>query len=356
MENVIAAATPAIGTSILLTIDEQSQIGAARRSAAMLGHANGLGSDALGRLAIVVTEAAANIVRHAHGGSIVLRALSDGTSGTIEMLALDKGRGIPDVNRALRDGFSTLGTAGEGLGAIHRMADVFAVYSQPGLGTALLARVEGGPRRPDMSRRAEAIDDRIGVVCVPMRGEVECGDAWRVVINRHGVSILVVDGLGHGAKAAEAAAVATARFASATGSDPHVAVSALDVVLRGSRGAALSIAVIDDVAREVRFTGVGNVDGRVLSAEATGHLVPQNGIVGHTMPTLRVAAVAWPVGSQLIMHSDGISSRWRLEAYPGLADAHPALIAGVIFRDFSRVRDDATVIVVRDSRARTDAE
>jgi hypothetical protein len=48
------------------------------------------------------------------------------------------------------------------------------------------------------------------------------------------------------------------------------------------------------------------------------------------------------------MHSDGISARWRLEAYEGLADAHPALIAGIIYRDFGRPRDDATVLVLTD--------
>jgi hypothetical protein len=90
------------------------------------------------------------------------------------------------------------------------------------------------------------------------------------------------------------------------------------------------------------------VDGRVLTPDGSTHLIPQNGIIGHTMPTLRSTSTPWPSGSRLVMHSDGVSARWRLDAYVGLWNAHPALIAGVVFRDYARARDDATVLVLAD--------
>lgn len=331
-------------TSQLLAISDPSQVGSARRAAVALATANGLGEEATGRLAIVVTEAATNIIRHAGKGQIVLRGFG---AGGIEMLALDKGPGITDVNRAMRDGFSTYGSAGEGLGGMKRLSDTFGIYSQRNQGTAVVARIVDAFRvRED--RRPPTLDDRVGVVCVAIRGEVQCGDAWRIVIDRQRLSVLVVDGLGHGSEAASVSATATAVFGASAGGDPHVALMAIDKATRGSRGSAASVVVVDEATGQLHFCGVGNVDGRVMDPEDTVHLVPQNGIVGHTVPTLRPTATPWRDGARLVMHSDGISARWRAESYPGLAAAHPALLAGVIFRDFARERDDVTVLVYDD--------
>jgi anti-sigma regulatory factor (Ser/Thr protein kinase) len=348
MEGLIARIAPSPGPSTLLIIDEQTQIGGARRFAVELGHAHGLGEDAVGRLAIVVTEAATNIIRHAARGVMVLRALLSESNSAIEVLALDKGPGIPNVTRAMRDGFSTSGTAGQGLGGMQRLAEVFEIYSQPDTGTALVARIGNRPRSSERTPHPASLDDRVGVVCVPLRGETECGDAWRIVVARQLISVLLVDGLGHGPDAAATAAIATKIFGRVASEPPEAALLAMSEAMRGSRGAALSVAVIDQAARSTRFSGVGNVDGRVLAAGGTEHLIPQSGIVGHTMPAVRSTAASWSAGACLVMHSDGISTRWRLDAYPRLIHAHPALVAGVIYRDFGRDRDDATVLVLTD--------
>lgn len=341
-------ANPAVSTSVLLCVDEQSQIGAARRSAVALGHAQGLGEDAIGRLAIVVTEAATNIIRHATRGFIVLRPLVNGAAPGVEMLALDSGPGIPDVVRAMRDGFSTVGTAGQGLGGIQRLADTFDIHSQKDMGTVVLARFADGHRRDHRSDRDECLDDRLGVVSVPVQRETECGDAWQVIASPERSAVMVVDGLGHGHGAAEVATLATAVYPSLSASQPNEALAGIDRALRGSRGAAVSLVVIDEAERTLHFSGVGNVDGRVLHNGSAAHLVPQNGIVGHAMPTLRASSVAWPAGARLVLHSDGVSAKWRADAYPGLATAHPSLLAGVLYRDFGRERDDVTVLVLDD--------
>lgn len=345
----VTAPTALSATSQLLAIADSSQVGGARRAAAALGSAQGLSEEAIGRLAIVVTEAATNIIRHAGSGQIVLRAFGADSAGGggVEMLALDKGPGIADIKRAMRDGFSTFGSAGEGLGGIQRLSDTFGIYSQRNQGTVVLARIVE-EFRVNKERRPPTIDDRVGVVCIPIRGEVECGDAWRVVSGRQRLSFLLVDGLGHGSGAASVAATATAKFEAVADRTAEAAVAAMDSATRGTRGAAASVAVIDETTREVHFCGVGNVDGRVMDAQSTVHLVPQNGIVGHTLPTLRPTVHPWPHGARLVMHSDGVSARWRVDSYPGLAALHPALMAGVIFRDFARERDDVTVLVYDD--------
>src|SRR5687767_10723946 len=176
METMTAPGTLAPDTSTLVIVDEQSQIGSARRTANALGHAHGLGTDALGRLAIVVTEAATNVLRHGGSGVLVLRALHASDGPAIELLALDKGPGIPGVERAMGDGYSTIGTAGQGLGAIGRLADVFEIHSQRNVGTALLARVFDGPHVPEPREQPATLDDRLGVVCLPVLGQTECGD------------------------------------------------------------------------------------------------------------------------------------------------------------------------------------
>jgi anti-sigma regulatory factor (Ser/Thr protein kinase) len=347
-----ARASDARNSSVLIAIDEQSQVGAARRAAVSLAHAHGLTSDAIARLAIVVTEAATNVLRHARGGTIVLRPLLLAPAPGIEMMALDKGPGIADLARAMRDGFSTTGTSGHGLGGIRRLADLFDVYSQEGNGTVLLARVghEAGASAGGRKRVA-SMEDRLGVISTPIRGEKESGDAWRLVAGRKSIVLLVVDGLGHGPEAAKVAIAATAKFGTLANGSSAAAVTGLNVALRGSRGAALSVVMIDETLRTASFSGVGNVDGRVLSPDKNAHLVPQNGIVGHVMPTVKSISADWPPNARLVMHTDGLSARWRLDAYPGLLSAHPALIAGVIFRDFTRDRDDSTVLVLADAVA-----
>ena len=351
MESLTARVALPPSSSTLLIIDEQSQIGGARRCAVELAHTRGLSPDAVGRLAIAVTELATNIIRHAGRGVMVLRALRSESSPAVEVLALDNGPGIPDVRRAMRDGFSTSGTAGEGLGGVQRLADMFEIYSQRGNGTALVARVGDRPRSLARTGQESSLEDRVGVVCVPLRGETECGDAWHIVAGPRFVSVLLVDGLGHGPDAAATAAIATTLFPRLAKGPPEATLLQLSEAMRASRGAALSVAVIDEAARLTRFSGVGNVDGRVLADGRTEHLIPQNGIVGHAMPTVQSTTVPWPAGARLVMHSDGITSRWRLDAYPGLITAHPALVAGVIYRDFRRDRDDATVLVLADASA-----
>lgn len=348
MEGVIAPVATESGASVRVDIGERSQIGAARRCAVALGREQGLGPDAVGRLAIVVTEAATNIVTHAGHGLIVLRGLAAGNSACVELLALDKGPGIPDVDRAMRDGYSTTGTAGQGLGGMKRLADLFAIHSQRGMGTALLARIGERARHPSGSQSIATTDDDLGVVCLALRGEMECGDAWRVVVERRRISVLVVDGLGHGPDAAAAATAATTTFLRFANKSTEATLVALDAAMHETRGAALSVVTIDAASRRAQFSGAGNVDGRVLSGGATQHLVPQNGIVGHGMPAPRSIDVAWPAGARLVMHSDGILPRWRADAYEAESVVHPALLAGLIYRDFARDRDDATVLVLRD--------
>jgi anti-sigma regulatory factor (Ser/Thr protein kinase) len=327
-----------------LPVTEASQVGEARRLISTSARKLGFDETAAGKVAIVVTEMAGNLVKHAGGGEIVVRALRSGGIDGLEILALDRGPGMADLAAARRDGYSTAGSPGTGLGAIARLSDLFDVYSAPGQGTALVAQLWAAP----LPRNGVIPGSEWGSVCLPVRGEEAPGDGVDIRLRPGGWRLLVADGLGHGPFAREAAQRAIAVSRNDPGGPPARVLEACHDALRSTRGAAVAVADVDFEAKTVRFAGVGNITGVIEAAGRNQHLVSFNGIIGQGMAKIREFSYPWSAGALLIMASDGLSTRWRLDAYPGLAARHPSLIAGVLYRDFGRPRDDATVAVVRE--------
>lgn len=328
---------------MITNIADPSHVGEARRLATEFARKAGGNETQLSRVALVATEMATNIIKHTAGvgGALIVERIYDADGSGIELVAIDKGPGMVDVNASLVDGHSTAGSPGTGLGAIARQADRFAVYSRPGLGTAVAARVFFGP-----STTASGKPD-IGVISTPYPGETENGDGWsyRGAGRRH--TLLVVDGSGHGASAARAAEAAIRIFSEFGDEDCAALVERMHRGLASTRGAALAVARIDGSEGVVRYVGVGNIIGSVANGADTRQMVSHNGTAGHVAPRIREFTYSCSGTPSIIMHSDGLSNRWRLADYPGLAVCHPALIAGVLFRDFRRGRDDATVAVMR---------
>src|SRR5262249_3039287 len=189
-------------------ITEASQVAAARRTALQMASRLGLSETETGALALVVTEAATNLVKHAQAGQLLLRTLEAAEAPGVELLALDTGPGMAHVGLCLQDGYSTAGSPGTGLGAITRLATLWDLYSVPGQGTALLAQVVRRARRlpaEELPLHSAPGPLVVGGVCVPYPGEMVCGDAWMVTQQDARCLMLVADGLGHGPLAAEAA-------------------------------------------------------------------------------------------------------------------------------------------------------
>jgi hypothetical protein len=273
---------------------------------------------------------------------MLLRSVGPTNGGTVELVAIDGGPGISDVDRALRDGYSTAGSQGAGLGALGRVATSFDIFSGAGQGTVLVARVV----REEKRIAKPTLD--VGVIRVPKTEEPVCGDDFSLTIRRSGAALLVVaDGLGHGIAAADASALAARIAAERPEESPVETISAIHRALRSTRGAAVAVAAIDAEARSIRFSGIGNISAFVVQPGSTKSLVSHNGIAGHSARRIQEFAYPWPAGALLVMHSDGVSARWDLDNYPGIMSRDPSIIAGVIYRDFTRHRDDAIVIVVR---------
>lgn len=325
-------------------VSEATQVAAVRRAAGELARRLGFDEVRTGEVAIVVTEAATNIVKHAVEGEILLRPLACGERHGLEMLAIDRGPGMASVARSMEDGHSTAGSYGVGMGAIGRLSAELDVYSVAGQGTVLLATLWDGDGSAPECRW------QVGAVCLPLPSEDVCGDAWDVLDSGAILTVAVADGLGHGPDAAQASRPAAALVQSRPNMHPGELLELAHNALRGTRGAAVSFARIDTVKGDIAYAGVGNIAACVFEHDARRHLMSHNGIVGSNLRKVQEFTQPWNGSALLVLHSDGIATRWDLDAYPGLAFRHPSVIAAVLYRDFSRRRDDATVVVVRRGR------
>jgi anti-sigma regulatory factor (Ser/Thr protein kinase) len=339
-------------------IGDPSSVSFARRSIGELGYSIGFDDTMLGKLAIIVTECGTNQLKHAQRGELLVRPIGRPQAiGSalpqhygIELLAIDSGPGILDLHACFVDGYTTAGSPGNGMGAIQRLSDELDIWSAPGLGTVLRLVIWGEADTASASRPAPVL---YGAINLPLQGETLSGDAWTCGYADSEFLVMVADGLGHGPLANTAALAATETFARLDSRDVVEIVEASHEALRPTRGAALGVASIPafglthEATASARFCGIGNIAASVWSPGGHRHLVSHAGIVGHQMRKAQEFQVPWLVDGLLILHSDGLATRWDLHRYPGLAQRHPALIAAVLYRDFARGRDDITVFVAR---------
>jgi anti-sigma regulatory factor (Ser/Thr protein kinase) len=335
-----------------LLIEDPSQVGEARRIVTSVGEDAGLGETERGKLALIITEAGNNLLKHAKRGKIVYRVLKSEVGAGIELLILDQGPGISDIGKSLQDGYSTAGTPGTGLGAIQRLSDYFEIYSQAGSGTVVLSQVFSKSYQESSRLKNRPLTPfAIGAISIPIKNETKCGDSWSWISSSDRTLLMVADGLGHGPKAAEASQEAERIFEQNIHHSPVQILEAAHRALYATRGAAMAVCEIIPEKRLIRYSGIGNITGLILPSslhEESHHFVSLGGIVGQQTRRLQEFEYQWIPGSLLIMYSDGLLNRWKFDAYPGIKARHPSIIAGVLFRDFNRGNDDITVIVAKE--------
>lgn len=300
--------------------------------------------------ALVATELATNLLKHARGGKLVIDVVPAARPGdpdaapVVQIAALDHGPGIADVATALDDGFSTARSLGAGLGTCRRVADDFALHSVPGRGTVAVARVAASGTGAEGPAPV-----RVGGVNVPYAGADHSGDGWTCVRSADRVTLMLADGLGHGVEASRASTAAVEALRGAASLPPAQALVHLDAALRGTRGAAVAVAQIDGGV--LRFAGLGNVGARLWDGERWRPLLSRPGIVGvHRPRTVRDEDLPWSPERMLVLHTDGLPSRWTPPAAPVPRAADPAVTAAVAIRDASSsatpARDDTAVVVL----------
>ncbi len=330
---------------MIIRVTDATHAGEARRHAARFAEDANLGERESGSLAIVVTEIATNLVKHAGNGTLVIDSLEKSGNSGVRVLGLDKGPGMRDLGTALRDGFSTAGTAGNGLGAIKRLSTGFDIHTSPGLGTAVLAEFW---RPGKMLQHVSPLE--VGVFSLPIKGEDVSGDGWAAKRTAESMLLMVVDGLGHGILASEAAREAESVFARARHDSPAPILQDAHDFLKKTRGAAMAVVSLHLERQLISFAGVGNIGSSIVTPGGSRGMASHNGIVGHQMQRIQEFTFPWNSDSILVMYSDGLKSSWDLSQYPGVWNKHPALIAGMLYRDFSRERDDVTILIAKNRR------
>ena len=334
-----------MSTAVSILVEESSKTAEARRTARDMALELGMDEAGAEQVAIVVTEACTNLLKHAKRGQILLQTATEGANATplLELLAVDQGPGMSNLDQCLRDGFSTGGSPGHGLGAIQRLSKQSDFYTLPGKGTVILARWWSS-----QNGRKLVSDSRIGAVNVSKPGEEVCGDAWGCAKTGDHLVIVLADGLGHGLEAKLASTKAVRQLLEAPGLGPKALLMRIHEALRSTRGAAVAIADINSLRGQLTYAGVGNISARIYAgSEGRQNLVSLNGTAGHQCDRIQEFSYVWPSDGLLVMHSDGLSTGTELGPYPGLAARDPALIAGLLYRDFCRGRDDATVVVTK---------
>jgi anti-sigma regulatory factor (Ser/Thr protein kinase) len=334
-------------------VEDASAVPACRKAVQIMAERLRFSASRIGQLALAVTEAASNLHKHAEQGSLLLCVNRDGQPPGIDLVTIDAGPGVRDVSAAVRDGHSTAGTLGVGLGTIRRLADFADLYSRPGRGTSLVARFlpTGGTTPPDPPELGGAARPpkppwarRAGLVR-PITGETECGDAYGAAQAGGEVTAVLCDGLGHGPLAAAAAAAGVAAVLDDPAGEPAALLERVHRRMSGTRGGAVGIARIG--GQRARFAGLGNVAASIVSGGQRKSMVSIPGIAGHQARTIRQFEYEAPPGSALILHSDGISNRWEAAALPGLETRDPLLIAAVLLAEAGVHRDDAGVLVLK---------
>lgn len=323
--------------TICYPVDDESRVGEIRRAAGRIAHEEQLDDALSANVSLVVTEVCTNLLKHAKGGEVFLSPLSDRSESGVEILAVDRGPGMSDIERCLADGYSSTDTAGTGLGAITRRSNEFDAYSEPGKGTVLVSRI----------RASGSSATIVGAVLKPIRGEEVCGDAWAFKREDDGLAVIVADGLGHGMMAARASAEAISAFRRSKDQTPAAMLQLIHVSARGTRGSAVAVAYVDRAESTVKYAGVGNISGVLLGGSKPLMMISHNGTAGHHSPRLQEFSYPLPEQGLVVMHSDGLHTTWNIDDHPGLRRRDPSVIAGVLYREAARDRDDICIIVAK---------
>lgn len=318
---------------------------AARDLAAALGF-DEIGCEEMG---LAASELASNLVKHAGGGTIELIPLTEGRRRGLEIQSVDSGPGMADVEQAMTDGFSTSGGLGYGLGSVNRLMDTVKIDSRPG---------PGGGTRIVGTRWLRAEEPSLppcplafGVSTRAHPAMTSNGDAF--VIKRWGTQALasIIDGVGHGEPAQRAAHAARHYL------ETHYDLPLADLFLgvgracRSTRGVVMAVARFDWDRASLTFASVGNIESRVIGARQGMNLIVRRGIVGVDAPPPLVTEHRWEQDDVMVLHSDGLTSRWQWEDFPELMTASATVAAQRLVGALAKDDDDATAVVVKGRTA-----
>lgn len=187
-----------------------------------------------------------------------------------------------------------------------------------------------------------------GVAEAPMLAGTESGDSHVVKPSSEGVLAAVIDGIGHGNEAADAARIAGATLASSPLEDTVSLVWRCHEALKETRGVVMTL-VFFSPSGAMTWVGVGNIEGVIFRSDSAGrvrsnHVLQRGGVVGHRLPPLRAESLTMLPDDTIVMATDGIRPEFSDALVP---NEEPQALADQILARFRKGTDDALVLVVR---------
>lgn len=326
---------------LTLRADDRSYFAILKKEIHTLAISAGFSAHKVGEIDIIVAEMVTNLVKHAGGGQVLVKLVEENGLQGIEIISLDNGPGMMDVNRMVSDGVSTKNTLGHGLGAMKRLAHLFQIYSQKDWGTIILVRIF--EQDPPHFKKKQPIETR--AVVLPKPGEKECGDGYSCVSNEGHVKLFLGDGLGHGADAAKAVESAIDAFQACEEIDPVETIRYINDKVRKTRGLVATVAIFNIEEKAWKVCGVGNIATKFIGPNFYKAYMAYNGIVGLNVPrTLTAQTVPHERGQYIVMCSDGLKSRWDTLKYPAILRYDLSILSASLLKDFARYTDDMSVV------------
>jgi len=331
-----------------IEVSQATDAGTARQACLAMALALGFGSRESEEVAIAASELASNLLKHAGRGTLTIVPLRQGDRAGIQIESLDNGPGIGDVEQAITDGFSTAGSLGYGLGAVNRLMDDFQIASrgQGGKGTRIVCQRWRSGKNPAVNPCP--LD--IGAATRPHPAMEKNGDAF--VVERWGKSALVgvIDGVGHGHFAFQAAQEARLFVETHFDRPMDALFCGVGRACRGTQGVVMALARFDWGREGLTFASVGNIESRVFACPQKMNFIVRRGLIGLNAPNPVITEHRWVPSQVMVLHSDGLSTHWEWEDYPELRGASAASAAQQLLHRLARDNDDATVMVVKGAQ------
>lgn len=297
-------------------------------------------------MALVAAEMVTNQIKYAQGRGMI--QIWEQPGPTLDILALDYGPGIKNLNLAQQDGYSSQQTLGKGLGSIQRLADEAHIYTRAGegggqgkpwTGTAVLARF-----RPGNGKGAQPSEE-IGLFARALTDERYNGDHIYLRSRSQSLRWLHLDGLGHGQSAQEA----TSNLMGCLDDDFQAAtvLKAVDDRLHGSRGAVAILAEIDRPTKRLTLHGVGDMQAYVIQDERLQRYSFSPGVLGKEFKLPTSVQIELASKAVVVTVSDGIRRSWDENSFPGLFHQNTQMIAYVLGNIMGRISDDQSLFAVQ---------
>lgn len=325
-------------------VEDKSYVSFLKREIHNLATNAGFSSQRTGEIDIIVSELSSNLIKFVGVGEFLYRIATDAKGDFFELFCIDAGRGIPNLAQMMKDGSTTSQTLGQGLGAVKRLSDASSIYTLRNWGTVVHSKIYKEVQ-PNFVRR-ENIE--LGVVQVNMPGEAQCGDGYAVKYAHGGVFFFLGDGLGHGDHAYDAVQAAITAFKACRERSLVSIFQYIHQEVKKTRGLVGTIAFLDFKTNKWSLCGIGNISTSIFTGLEVKNYTPYNGIIGLNIPrTLTESVFEVQKFQTLVMHSDGLRSRWNLSSLAGLLKHPSSIIAGTLFKEHARRTDDMSVLVAK---------